>query len=391
VTAVSPLTNIIVDCNVGGYFGPFFKFAGFDALCIVGKALSEVILVIDAVKNSITLEKAPLESVDSHLLAEELTEMYADDELDRKNVAVVSAGTAADHVWMGILNFSFWDWRRNCIRLKQAGRGGIGTVFRNKKMKAIVVKNRGITPAWRIAENKVAKFVTPKTIARQTDAKDIDEIKRIIDERKASHEHIMEMLADIQARFNHISKTAMDLLTKYTGVSLAKLYHIVTFYPAFSLEPRSNTKAGNFIPSTVLDLKYDFDLLQDTCTITGSGEIRVLDEHKCILDTVRSTVRILSADSCGKCTPCREGLYAANAMLARICDGNGTANDIASLEEIAETMALTSQCQFGKSAANPILSSLRYFKAEYEQHINDKKCVQGICFKGVKTGTAESG
>ena len=392
VTAVSPLTNIIVDCNVGGYFGPFFKFAGFDALCIVGKAPSEAILVIDAVKNNITIEKAPLESVDSHLLAEELTEMYADDELDKKNVAVVSAGTAADHAWMGILNFSFWDWRRNCIRLKQAGRGGIGTVFRDKNMKAIVIKNRGITPAWRIAENKVAKFVTPKTIARQANVKDINEIKEIIEKRKARPEYLMEILVDIQARFNHVSKTAMDLLTKYTGVSLAKLYHIVTFYPAFSLEPKRETivpaAADGFIPSTTLDLKYNFDPLQETCTIMGSGDIRVLDKRKCIIDTVRNSVRTLSADSCGKCTPCREGLYAASAILARICSGNGRAEDISSLGEIAETMARTSLCQFGKTSANPVLSSLRHFKAEYEQHVHDKKCVPGICFDSRKSGPA---
>jgi hypothetical protein len=391
VTAVSPLTNIIVDCNVGGYFGPFFKFAGFDALCMVGKSDDEVIIVIDAIKKLITIEKAPQESVDSHLLAGELTEMYADDELDRKNVAVVSAGTAANHAWMGILNFSFWDWRRDCIRLKQAGRGGIGTVFRDKKIKAIVLKNRDITPAWRIAENKVAKFVTPKAIARQNDPKDIDGIKRIIDARKADPAHLMEMLTDIQARFNHVSKTAMDLLVKYTGISLAKLYHIVTFYPFFSLEPRSKDSvpaSGGGVPSSMVDLKYDFDLLHDTGTITGSGELRPIKKHECVIDAVYAAIRSLSAESCGKCTTCREGLYAASSLLAGICGGTGTAGDLSFLEEIAETMAGTSQCRFGTLSANPILSSLRDFKTAYEQHINEKKCAEGICFKGNKTGTA---
>ena len=94
VTSISPLTGIIIDSNVGGYFGPFLKFAGYDGLCIVGKAQNNTIIYINSVKKTITIEKAPKEAVDSHVVAEELTEMYADDELDRRNIAVVSAGRA---------------------------------------------------------------------------------------------------------------------------------------------------------------------------------------------------------------------------------------------------------------------------------------------------------
>jgi len=241
VTSVSPLTGIMVDCNVGGFFGPFLKFAGFDALAIVGKAAAETIVTIDATTRRITIEEAPLESVDSHVVAEELTEMYADDELDMRNIAVVSAGRAAEHTRMGVLNFSFWDWRRRVPRLKQAGRGGVGTVFRDKRLKALVIKNRGITPAWRIAENKVASRTTPKRVSQLTCPNEVEEVRGIVRKWNGDSEFVIEMLQDVQERFRHIPKTALDEICLETGVPAAYLYHIATFYKAFSLEPRGET------------------------------------------------------------------------------------------------------------------------------------------------------
>jgi aldehyde:ferredoxin oxidoreductase len=139
VVTLSPLTNIPIDSNVGAYFGPLMKFSGFDAMEIQGKSKEDVIIVLDGVKGRVTIEKAPLESVDSHVAAEQFTHEYADDEADMRNVSVVSAGQAAEHSLIGCLNFSYYDVRRKVCRLKQAGRGGIGTVFRDKKMKALVV------------------------------------------------------------------------------------------------------------------------------------------------------------------------------------------------------------------------------------------------------------
>ena len=240
VTAISPLTQSVMDCNVGGFFGPFMKFAGFDALSIVGKAKDEVIIFIDAVKKRITIEKAPHESIDAHLLAEELTEMYADDDLDKPNIAAVCAGRGAQYTRMGVLNFSFWDWRRNVARLKQAGRGGVGTVFRDKKIKALVIKNRDITPAWRIEENKVAQWVSPKKISTQCQD-EITELDALIEKWGNDPEFVIEMMQDIQDRFRHISKTAIDRLLVKTGVPKAYLYHIATFYKAFSLEEKGET------------------------------------------------------------------------------------------------------------------------------------------------------
>ena len=140
--SVSPSTNIICDCNVGGFFGPYMKFAGFDALEIQGKATQDVIVVIDGEKGSVSIETAPLEETNTHLLAEQLTRMYAseDTEKSRQKVSVVSSGLAAEHSFWGCLNFSFYDIRRKVPRIKQAGRGGLGTVLRDKKIKAVVVK-----------------------------------------------------------------------------------------------------------------------------------------------------------------------------------------------------------------------------------------------------------
>jgi aldehyde:ferredoxin oxidoreductase len=145
VVTLSPTTGSVVDSNVGGYFGPLLKFAGWDALEIQGKAEKDVVIVIDGNSGKVVIEEMPGEITDSHVLAEQLTKMYADNEKDKRNVSVVSAGKGAKNTLIGILNFSFYDVRRKAARMKQAGRGGTGTVFRNKKIKALVVKYRGVT------------------------------------------------------------------------------------------------------------------------------------------------------------------------------------------------------------------------------------------------------
>ncbi|MBN3036334.1 MAG: hypothetical protein JW861_12180 [Bacteroidales bacterium] len=142
--SISPQTDIPIDSNVGGHFGPFLKFAGFDAIEIQGKAERDVIVFIDGINHEVEIYEAPLEPVDSHLLTEVLHEMYAEDEKDKRNISVVSTGVAADHSLIGMLNFSFYDPKRKKVRLKQAGRGGIGTVFRNKRIKALVCKIPGV-------------------------------------------------------------------------------------------------------------------------------------------------------------------------------------------------------------------------------------------------------
>jgi len=143
VVTISPLTDSVMDSNVGGYFGPYLKFAGWDALEIQGKSKSEVIIVIDGDEGKVVIEEAEGLPSETHLLAEILTEKYGGE--NRRSVSVVSAGPGAEHTRFGCLNFSWYDSPRKIVRCKQAGRGGTGTVLRNKKIKAIVAKFSSLT------------------------------------------------------------------------------------------------------------------------------------------------------------------------------------------------------------------------------------------------------
>jgi len=140
VTTISPLTGIVIDSNVGGYFGSYLKYAGFDALEIQGKAEKEVVIFIDGENHTIQIKEAENGSEYSHILTQELTEKYAKDSSDKEKqlISVVSTGPAAKHSKWGMLNFSFYSRRRKWASYKQAGRGGIGTVFADKKIRAIV-------------------------------------------------------------------------------------------------------------------------------------------------------------------------------------------------------------------------------------------------------------
>ncbi|NCB94819.1 MAG: aldehyde:ferredoxin oxidoreductase, partial [Clostridia bacterium] len=136
----------IIDSNVGGHFGPHLKIAGFDALEIQGNSPKDVIVFINGVDHIVEIFETPQQlSYDSHLLGEELMEMFADNEKDKINVSVVASGKAAEHSLIGMLNFTFWDVKRGKVRLKQAGRGGIGTLMRHKGVRAIVAKIPKVT------------------------------------------------------------------------------------------------------------------------------------------------------------------------------------------------------------------------------------------------------
>lgn len=683
-TTVSPATDSIMDANVGGYFGPYLKFAGFDALVLAGKAQEDIIVVIDVPKGKITIEKAPEEAIDAHVICEQLTEMYADNEDDKRNIAVVAAGSASDHIYMGVLNFSFYDWRRKVARIKQAGRGGMGVVFRNKKFKALVIKNKFFTPAWTIAEQPFAdefRFpeVTPERVLDKAG------MQAIISRWNSRREHVVEMLLEAQEKQGCITRDIIDEITDATGAPKSHLYHIVTFYPVFSLTPAKKTPghagsaagvpvlhaetilagcgtadpenineamkrgvyvaltkavktmtpddiireiadsglrgrggsgfptgtkwraaadaaaqqkkapivicnaddsgpgasidrfliesnphaviegmligaratgaaegrifirreyrkaldrleralvlarskgllggdvlgtgfafdihvhlgagafvngeataaiqsmsgragepvaryvhltekgykgaptvvnnvetwvnvpaviargaagfagtgvaggagkpagssagtkifalsgavnrsglvevplgttlrtlidtygggvatgkklqavhvggpSGGFLPPEQLDLPLDFESLNEAGCIMGTGDIMVIDTSACLIGMTASFTRYLAAESCGKCTPCREGLQQLHAVLLRIADGKGTDADPAFLEDLADTIRQTSLCGFGGTAGNPVLSGLRYFRDRYDKHIKTGKCPSG--------------
>jgi aldehyde:ferredoxin oxidoreductase len=139
--SISPLTGSVIDSNVGGYFGPYLKFAGWDALEVQRKAKSEVIIFIDGDAGRVHVEQAQHLPSETHSLVEILAEKYGGG--SPQSISVVSSGPGAEHTLFGCLNFSWYDAGRKIHRYKQAGRGGIGTVLRNKKVKAIVVKYSG--------------------------------------------------------------------------------------------------------------------------------------------------------------------------------------------------------------------------------------------------------
>jgi len=137
--------------------------------------------------------------------------------------------------------------------------------------------------------------------------------------------------------------------------------------------------SGGCLPESLLDLLVDFDELTKVGSMMGSGGMIVMDETTCMVDVARYFLNFLREESCGKCVPCREGIERSLEILNRICAGEGTAEDISLLEELADFLRGFSLCALGQTAPNPVLSTLRYFREEYEAHIFDKKCPAGVC------------
>jgi NADH-quinone oxidoreductase subunit F len=137
--------------------------------------------------------------------------------------------------------------------------------------------------------------------------------------------------------------------------------------------------SGGCIPESLLDLPVDFDELTKVGSMMGSGGMIVMDERTCMVDVARYFLNFLREESCGKCTPCREGIARSLEILNRICDGEGRAGDIPLLEELGELLEGFSLCALGRTAANPVLSTIRYFRDEYEAHIHDRTCPAGVC------------
>lgn len=137
--------------------------------------------------------------------------------------------------------------------------------------------------------------------------------------------------------------------------------------------------SGGCIPESLLDLEVDFDELTKAGSMMGSGGMIVMDEETCMVDVARYFIHFLTDESCGKCVPCREGLRQIDKILTNITEGKGKEGDIETLEEFSELAIEASLCALGKSAPNPFLSTLRYFRDEYEAHIKDKRCPALSC------------
>jgi len=137
--------------------------------------------------------------------------------------------------------------------------------------------------------------------------------------------------------------------------------------------------SGGVIPESMLDIPVDFDELTKVGSMMGSGGMIVMDDKTCMVDMARYYTAFLEGESCGKCVPCREGLRQMCQILTGITEGRGKMEDIALLEEICATLVDAALCQLGASAPNPVMSTIRHFRAEYEAHIKEHRCPAGVC------------
>ena len=146
--------------------------------------------------------------------------------------------------------------------------------------------------------------------------------------------------------------------------------------------------SGGCIPASHLDMPVDYESLAEAGSIMGSGGMVIMDEDTCMVDVARFFLDFCKDEGCGQCTPCREGVAQMVRLLTEITEGNGTVAHIEMLEELSDTIKATSLCGLGKSAPNPVLSTLQYFRDEYEAHILEKRCPAGVC-KALTTFTID--
>jgi NADH-quinone oxidoreductase subunit F len=166
------------------------------------------------------------------------------------------------------------------------------------------------------------------------------------------------------------------------GITLDEIVHEVGGGTGTKLQVKAvqmGGPSGGCVPRSLFDTKIDYDEVNKTGAIMGSGGMVVMDDTTCMVDVARYFLNFTQEESCGKCTFCRIGTKRMLEILTRICDGDGVPEDIPLLEDLAEQIKNTSLCGLGQTAPNPVLTTLRYFRDEYEEHIKDKKCRAGKC------------
>jgi len=155
--------------------------------------------------------------------------------------------------------------------------------------------------------------------------------------------------------------------------------------------------SGGCLPADALDVPVDYRALQERGAIMGSGGLVVMDEHSCMVDVAKYFMEFIRSESCGKCAPCREGTTRLYEILVALCekphknesDRLARFRGLLAAEELAETIREASLCGLGQTAANPILSTLRYFRSEYEAHLHEQRCPAGVC-QGLRTFTIDN-
>jgi NADH-quinone oxidoreductase subunit F len=137
--------------------------------------------------------------------------------------------------------------------------------------------------------------------------------------------------------------------------------------------------SGGCLPKSALDLPIDFDSLRDAGAMMGSGGMVVMDQDTCMVDTARYFLSFTQEESCGKCVPCRLGTKRMLEILTRITEGQGTEEDIDLLMEMAEGIKDSALCGLGQTCPNPVLTTIKYFRDEYDEHIRNRRCPAGVC------------
>ncbi len=148
--------------------------------------------------------------------------------------------------------------------------------------------------------------------------------------------------------------------------------------------------SGGCLPEALLDLPIDYDSLTKVGAIMGSGGIVVIDDQSCMVDTAKFFTDFCVEESCGKCVPCRAGLVKVKEIFEGITNGKGKMEDIAALDKSGNYIKDASLCGLGQTAPNPVLTTLRYFREEYVEHISDKKCRAGKCFRNMEQQEADA-
>ena len=137
--------------------------------------------------------------------------------------------------------------------------------------------------------------------------------------------------------------------------------------------------SGGCIPADMMDLGVSYDALMAAGSIMGSGGMIVMDDTSCMVNVARFFIEFCMTESCGKCIPCRAGTAQMYTLLTRICEGTATMDDLEMLEDLCSTVKEASLCGLGQTAPNPVLSTLKYFRNEYIEHIQHKRCLAGVC------------
>ncbi|MCY2926275.1 MAG: NADH-quinone oxidoreductase subunit NuoF [Planctomycetota bacterium] len=166
------------------------------------------------------------------------------------------------------------------------------------------------------------------------------------------------------------------------GISLRQMIYDIGGGPSGSKPVKAvqtGGPSGGCIPAAMLDLTIDYEKLAQAGAMMGSGGMIVIDESTCMVDLARFFLTFTAEESCGKCAPCREGTKQMLRILTRICEGEGKAEDLQTLQRLATTIKAASLCGLGQTAPNPVLTAMRYFGPEFEAHVRDRKCPAGVC------------